>query len=366
MTCDFISLATPGVQGISPYQPGKPIDELKRELGIDDIVKLASNENPLGASPKALEAMRRELADVARYPDGSAFQLKEAIKQRFGFAHDRITIGNGSNDTLEIIARTFLQAGDDAIYAQYAFAVYPIVVQAVGARGIEVPAKNYGHDLEAMAQAITDKTKVIFIANPNNPTGTWFERAEFEAFMAKVPEHIIVVLDEAYVEFVTDNSALNGLDYADRYNNLIVSRTFSKAYGLASMRVGYAIAHAQVTNVLNRVRQPFNVNSFALAAAAAAIFDDEFLAKSRDINTAGMKQFEEGLSALGLAYIPSRGNFIAVNVKRDGVAVFNALLKEGVIVRPVAGYKMPEFIRISIGLHEENARCLEALKKVLA
>jgi histidinol-phosphate aminotransferase len=365
VSCDFIALANPGVQKISPYQPGKPIDELKRELGLDDVIKLASNENPLGTSPLALAAIQKELAEVARYPDGNGFVLKNAIHRRFGFAHNRITLGNGSNDILEFVARAYLREGDHAIYSQHAFAVYPLVVQAVGATGIEVRAKNWGHDLVAMAAAVTPRTKLIFIANPNNPTGTWFELAEFERFMQAVPEHVLVILDEAYVEYVTEASALNGLDHVDHYPNLLVSRTFSKAYGLASLRVGYAVSSEAVTNILNRVRQPFNVNSLALAAAAAALGDADFVGRSRDLNAAGMAQIIAGLSDMGLPHIPSRGNFIAFDVGRPGLAVFDALLRKGVIVRPVTSYGMPNHLRVSIGLPEENARFLETLRHIL-
>ena len=365
MSCDFLSLANNGVQKLSPYQTGKPIDELKRELGLDDIVKLASNENPLGCSPLAVEAIKSELTQIGRYPDGNGFNLKYAILQKFGFDLNRITLGNGSNDILELVARAFIAEGQSAVYSQHAFAVYPLAVQAVGGVGIEVPAKNYGHDLQAMAQAITANTKVVFIANPNNPTGTWFSRAEFEQFMAQVPEHVIVVLDEAYVEFVTDSGFMNGFDYVNQYPNLLVSRTFSKAYGLASLRVGYAIAHVDITNIINRVRQPFNVNSFALAAATAALQDDDFVAQSCDLNSTGMKQLEQGLTALGLSFIPSKANFIAFDVNRPCLSVFQALLQQGVIVRPIANYGMPTYLRVSIGLASENARFLAVLKQVL-
>ncbi|MBP9215968.1 MAG: aminotransferase class I/II-fold pyridoxal phosphate-dependent enzyme, partial [Agitococcus sp.] len=254
MSCDFLALANQGVQKLSPYQTGKPIDELKRELGLDDIIKLASNENPLGCSPLAVQAIQAEMNQIGRYPDGNGFNLKYAIQQKFGFELNRMTLGNGSNDILELVARAFIAQGQAAIYSQHAFAVYPLAVQAVGGVGIEVPAKNFGHDLDAMAAAITANTKVVFIANPNNPTGTWFGRAEFEQFMAQVPDSVLVVLDEAYVEYVTDADFINGFDYVNQYPNLLVSRTFSKAYGLASLRVGYAIASPDVTNILNRVR----------------------------------------------------------------------------------------------------------------
>ena len=365
MSCDFLALANQGVQKLSPYQTGKPIDELKRELGLDDIIKLASNENPLGCSPLAVQAIQAEMNQIGRYPDGNGFNLKYAIQQKFGFELNRMTLGNGSNDILELVARAFIAQGQAAIYSQHAFAVYPLAVQAVGGVGIEVPAKNFGHDLDAMAAAITANTKVVFIANPNNPTGTWFGRAEFEQFMAQVQDSVLVVLDEAYVEYVTDADFINGFDYVNQYPNLLVSRTFSKAYGLASLRVGYAIASPDVTNILNRVRQPFNVNSFALAAAVASLQDEAFVGQSRALNNAGMTQLEAGLTALGLAYIPSKANFIAFDTARPCVPVFNALLQQGVIVRPVANYGMPTYLRVSIGLESENARFLAALKQVL-
>ncbi|MBK9186677.1 MAG: histidinol-phosphate transaminase [Moraxellaceae bacterium] len=365
MSCDFLALANQGVQKLSPYQTGKPIDELKRELGLDDIIKLASNENPLGCSPLAVQAIQAEMNQIGRYPDGNGFNLKYAIQQKFGFELNRMTLGNGSNDILELVARAFIAQGQAAVYSQHAFAVYPLAVQAVGGVGIEVPAKNFGHDLDAMAAAITANTKVVFIANPNNPTGTWFGRAEFEQFMAQVPDSVLVVLDEAYVEYVTDADFINGFDYVNQYPNLLVSRTFSKAYGLASLRVGYAIASPDVTNILNRVRQPFNVNSFALAAAVASLQDEAFVGQIRALNSAGMTQLEAGLSALGLAYIPSKANFIAFDTARPCVPVFNALLQQGVIVRPVANYGLPTYLRVSIGLESENARFLAALKQVL-
>jgi histidinol-phosphate aminotransferase len=365
MSCDFLALANQGVQKLSPYQTGKPIDELKRELGLDDIIKLASNENPLGCSPLAVQAIQAEMNQIGRYPDGNGFNLKYAIQQKFGFDLNRMTLGNGSNDILELVARAFIAQGQAAVYSQHAFAVYPLAVQAVGGVGIEVPAKNFGHDLEAMAVAITTNTKVVFIANPNNPTGTWFSRSTFEAFMAQVPDSVLVVLDEAYVEYVTDTDFMNGFDYVNQYPNLLVSRTFSKAYGLASLRVGYAIASPDITNILNRVRQPFNVNSFALAAAAASLQDNDFVGQIRALNSVGMAQIEAGLSALGLSYIPSKANFIAFDTGRPCLPVFNALLQQGVIVRPVANYGMPTYLRVSIGLESENARFLEALKQVL-
>ena len=367
MSCDFLSLALPGVQKLSPYVPGKPVEELAREFGLNpaDIVKLASNENPLGPAPSVLKAVQQALPELTRYPDGNGFTLKQALSERFGFDLSMITLGNGSNDVLELIGRAFAMPGVDVMFSQHAFAVYPIVTQAVGANPIQVPARNWGHDLPAMAAAVTPATRLVFIANPNNPTGTWFERAEFEAFMANVPENVLVVLDEAYTEYVEAGEALNGFDYIERYPNLIVCRTLSKAYGLAALRVGYCISHPQVADVLNRVRQPFNVNSLALAAAVAALADDNYLTESRQLNREGMQQLEQGLRALGLQWIPSRGNFVAVDLGRDAAPIYQGLLRAGVIVRPVGGYEMPNHLRVSIGLPGENQRFLEALAQVL-
>lgn len=365
MACDYIALAAQGVQKLTPYVPGKPVEELERELGITNIIKLASNENPLGPSPKVLAALDAVKAELTRYPDGNGFKLKQALSQHLNVTTDTITLGNGSNDILEIISRAYLSPGDEAIYSEYAFAVYPISVQAVGATAVVTKAVNYGHDLHAMAAAVTAKTKLIFIANPNNPTGTWFGKPQWEAFMAKVPENVLVVLDEAYIEYVEGNNALSGLDYVSRYPNLIVSRTFSKAYGLAGLRVGYCISHPQVANILNRVRQPFNVDSFALAAATAVLSDADYLQRSRQTNREGMQLLEKGFKQLGLEYIPSAGNFITVHFDQDAGPLYQALLREGVIVRPVANYGMPKSLRISIGLPAENARFLDALKKVL-
>ena len=367
MTCDFLALAQPGVQKLSPYVPGKPVEELAREFGLrpDDIVKLASNENPLGPSPMAIAAIESVLPDMTRYPDGNGFALKQALADRLAVSPSMITLGNGSNDILELITRAFVGPLHEVVFSEHAFAVYPIVTQAVGARAVVVPAKDWGHDLDAMADAITADTRLVFVANPNNPTGTWIERAELERFLARVPEQVIVVLDEAYTEYVETTDVPNGLDYLDRYPNLLVSRTFSKAYGLAALRVGYGICQPGIADAMNRVRQPFNVNSLAQAAAVATLSDDAYLAESRRINREGMAQLEAGFAALKLQWIPSRGNFIAVDVGRDAAPVFQALLRQGVIVRPVANYGMPNHLRVSIGLAEENQRFLDVLKQVL-
>jgi len=367
MSCDFLAQAQPGVQKLSPYVPGKPVDELARELNLDPagIVKLASNENPLGPSPKALAAIQAELSELTRYPDGNGFVLKQRLAQRCSVGVHQVTLGNGSNDILELVARAYLAPGLNAVFSEHAFAVYPIATQAVGAEGRAVAAKNWGHDLDAMADAIDENTRVVFVANPNNPTGTWFDAAALGAFLARVPAHVLVVLDEAYIEYAEGQELPDGLAYLADYPNLLVSRTFSKAYGLAALRVGYAISSPVIADVLNRVRQPFNVNSLALAAACAALDDVDYLAASRRVNDAGMAQLEHGFRQLGLEWIPSRGNFIAVDFARDAAPINQALLREGVIVRPVAGYGMPTFLRVSIGTERENARFLDVLTQVL-
>ena len=361
--CD---LSPAHIRAISPYQPGKPIAELAREMGLAEssIVKLASNENPLGFGDQARAAMAAALDDLARYPDGNGFELKQALCRRYGVAMDEIVLGNGSNDVLELAARAFLGPQTSAIYAQHAFAVYPLATQAVGARGVEVPARHFGHDLDAMLAAITPDTRVLFIANPNNPTGTFVPGPELEAFLVRVPDHVLVVLDEAYTEYLGEEQRYDAIAWLARFPNLLVCRTFSKAYGLAGLRVGYGLGHPAVIDLLNRVRQPFNVGSVALAAAAAALFDSDFLARSYEVNRAGMAQLTAGFARLGLEWIPSAGNFVTFRAG-DGAGVNRRLLRQGVIVRPIAGYGMPEWLRVSIGLEAENARFLEALPQAL-
>jgi len=368
MPCDFLALAQPGVQKLSPYVPGKPVDELARELNLDPvgIVKLASNENPLGPSPKVLDAIRAELSELTRYPDGNGFALKQRLAERYSVGINQVTLGNGSNDILELVARAYLAPGLNAVFSEHAFAVYPIATQAVGAEGRAVPASNWGHDLDAMVAAVDENTQVVFVANPNNPTGTWFDAAALGEFLARVPPHVLVVLDEAYIEYAEGQELPDGLAFLADYPNLLVSRTFSKAYGLAALRVGYAISSPVIADVLNRVRQPFNVNSLAQAAACAALDDVDYLAASRRLNDAGIRQLEEGFRQLRLDWIPSKGNFIAVDFARDAAPINQALLREGVIVRSVAGYGMPTFLRVSIGTEQENARFLDVLRQVLA
>jgi histidinol-phosphate aminotransferase len=362
------------VRAIAPYQAGKPISEVAREFGLDEasIVKLASNENPFGIPESAKQAMAQAAAELGRYPDANGFELKAALAKRYDVPADWITLGNGSNDILEIAAHAFVQKGQAVVYSQYSFAVYALATQGVGARGIVVPAKAYGHDLDAMAAAIDAAgeadVRLVYIANPNNPTGTFIPAAEIEAFLDKVPASVVVVLDEAYNEYLDAKDQFESTQWVRRFPNLIVSRTFSKAYGLAGLRVGFAIAQPAVTDLMNRIRQPFNVNSLAQAAAIAALNDQAFLEKGAENNRAGYRQLTAAFDELGLEYVPSHGNFVLVKVGADdgaGARVNTALLKQGVIVRPVGAYGLPQWLRISIGLPEENAAFIAALKKAL-
>ena len=362
---NYCDLAPSYVRAIAPYQPGKPISELERELGITGIVKLASNENPLGASPAAVAAMQEAIKSIALYPDGNGFELKDALVKRYGVTHANVTLGNGSNDLLELAARAFLQPGDKVVYSAHAFAVYALATQAVGATGISVPAINFGHDLKAMQLAAKEnKAKMVFIANPNNPTGTYLGADELQAFLRGLPADILVVLDEAYNEYLPEDKRYDSVSWMKAFPNLIISRTFSKAYGLAGLRVGYALAHEQVTDMLNRVRQPFNVNSVAQAAAVAALRDASFVKKTFELNQRGMQQITQGLTKLGLEYIPSFGNFVAFRIG-NATAMYRRLLELGVIVRPIANYDMPDWLRVSIGLESENAKFLHALKQAI-
>ncbi|WP_426110878.1 histidinol-phosphate transaminase [Massilia sp. PWRC2] len=358
------------VRAIAPYQAGKPIAEVAREFGLDEaaIVKLASNENPFGVPESSRQAMAAAVAELGRYPDANGFALKAALSTRYAVPADWITLGNGSNDILEIAAHAFVAAGQSVIYSQYSFAVYALATQGVGARAIVVPATDYGHDLDAMLAAIAPDTRLIFIANPNNPTGTFIPAARMQAFLDQVPAQVIVVLDEAYNEYLAAEHQFESAEWVRSYPNLLVSRTFSKAYGLAGLRVGFAIAQPGLTDLMNRIRQPFNVNSLAQAAAVAALNDSAFLAQGAANNSAGYRQFVEAFDALGLEYVPSFGNFVLVRVGDDpeaGARVNLALLKLGVIVRPVGNYGLPNWLRVSIGLPAENAVFIAALNSVM-
>jgi len=358
------------IRAIAPYQGGKPISEVAREFGLDEakIVKLASNENPLGMPESARKAMAG-VADAGRYPDGNGFELKAALTAKYGVPAEWITLGNGSNDILELAARAFVQTGQSVIYAEYSFAVYPLATQAVGARSLMVKAKDYGHDLDAMLAAIEDDTRLIFIANPNNPTGTFIPGEQVEGFLKQVPSNVVVVLDEAYTEFLSAEQQYDSIAWVANFPNLLVSRSMSKVYGLAGLRIGYGIAQAGIADLLNRIRQPFNVNAFAQAAAIAALSDDDFVARSAQLNAAGYRQLTTAFDEMGLEYVPSSGNFVLVKVGDDAAAgsrINLALLKQGIIVRPVGNYGLPQWLRISIGLEQENALCIEALKNALA
>lgn len=358
----FEARAVPQILGLSPYVPGKPVETLQRELGLTDIIKLASNENPLGPSPRVLAAIQAALPELGRYPDGSAFRLKAALATHLQIDPETLTLGNGSNDVLEIIGRTFSGPGDEVIYSQYAFAVYALVTQAVGATAIVVPAVDWGHDLEAMAEAVTPRTKLIYLANPNNPTGTCFGRPALERFLARVPATVLVVLDEAYFEFADDADYPDGIQLGRRHPNLIVCRTFSKAYGLAALRLGYSVSHPEVSALLNRVRQPFNVNSLAQEAAIAALADVEHLQRGIDLNREGLQQLQAGLQGLGLRTIASQANFITVQTGPETPRINRELLQAGIIVRPLEGYGMADWLRVSVGLPHENARFLDVLR----
>ena len=359
------------VRALAPYQGGKPIAEVAREFGLDvaSIVKLASNENPLGMPASAREAMLAAMADVGRYPDANGFDLKATITAKYRVPQDWITLGNGSNDILELAAHAVVQPGEGIIYSQYSFAVYALAAQAVGARAQVVPTVAYGHDLDAMAAAVDAGTRLIYIANPNNPTGTFVAAEAIERFLAKIASNVVVVLDEAYNEYLPASVQYESIGWVQRYPNLLVSRTMSKAYGLAGLRIGFGIAQPGITDLLNRIRQPFNVNSLAQAAAIAALNDTAFLQKSAELNAAGYRQLTTAFDAMGLEYVPSYGNFVMVRVGSDdsaGARVNLALLKRGVIVRPVGNYGLPKWLRISIGLPAENAAFLSALHNVLA
>ena len=359
-------LALDCVRTLAPYVPGKPIEELQRELGISNIIKLASNENPFGASPRAIEAMQRALTDTWLYPDGSGHVLKSKLAAKLGVGTHQITLGNGSNDALVLMAEAYLAAGFEAVYSQYAFAVYPIAIQATGATGVCVPAlpadsaMPLGHDLGAMARAITPRTRIVFIANPNNPTGTWVAAPALRDFIATTPSHVLIALDEAYFEYTGGLGLQDGVQWLDEFPNLVVFRTFSKAYGLAGVRVGYAISHPTVADMLNRVRQAFNVSVVGLAGAAAALEDSEHVAAAVRVAVAERARVAARLQALGTPVLPSAGNFLLLHAGANAQARFEALLRKGVIVRPVSNYGLPEHLRVTLGTVEQNDRFLAA------
>lgn len=365
MTLDVRSLLAPGVESLGTYQPGKPLSELTREYGVDGAIKLASNENPLGPSPRALDAARAALSDIARYPDSHGHALKQALAGQLNVAASQITLGNGSNDVLELVARTFLGENDEVLIAQYAFGMYELFVRAVGARPVVVPAHAWGHDLQGMQHAATARTRLVFIANPNNPTGTWTAERDFEDLLHALPANILVVVDEAYFEYVSEPDYPDTISMLARFPNLIVTRTFSKVHGLAGLRIGYGVSQADIAGYLDRVRQPFNVNSVAAAAATAALKDPDHVTSSVELNRKGMRQLREGIEQLGLCCIPSVANFLAIDLGVAAAPIYEALLRHGVIVRPIASYGMPNHLRVTVGLPEENDRFLRTLRRVL-
>ena len=365
----FTDLAMPGPATLKPYTPGKPVEVLERELGITGSIKLASNENPLGCSPKVIEAAQHAMQGefFARYPDASGFELKRDLCAKHGVQPEQITLGNGSNDILCLLAQSLLGPGRASVFSQYSFAVYPIATAAASGEARIAPAfapdtdMPYGHDLAAMRGLIDDSVRLVFIANPNNPTGTWLQPDDFSAFMADVPADVIVVLDEAYHDYQPAEARINAEAMLAQYPNLVVTRTFSKVYGIAAMRIGYGLSHPDIADVLNRVRQPFNNNQLALTAARAALADHNFVEQSVKLNTAGMAELDAALKARGMACIPSHANFISFGVGHDAAPVYEAMLREGVIVRPLAGYGLPQHLRVTVGTDDENARFIKAL-----
>ncbi len=368
---DYKKLAAKGVQKLSPYIPGKPISELEREMGISNIIKLASNENPLGSSPLAIKAMQDVIGEIELYPDGNGFALKKALAAKHNVDMDCITLGNGSNDVLVLLAEAFLSPELNGVYSQYSFAVYPIAIQAVGAVHKQIPALSWetdsplGHDLDAMLTAIDDKTRIVFIANPNNPTGNHLSEKELKGFIAQVPEDVIVVVDEAYLEYSDADEQVDASKWLNEFPNLVVTRTFSKAYGLAGLRVGYALSNPDIANVINRIRQPFNVNALALVAAEHAIGDKEFLDKSLKENAQGLKILAQTCNNLNLRFVPSKGNFLLIDFQQDAAPIYTELLKRGIITRPVANYGLTDALRITIGTQEQMNRLDKAMEQVM-
>ncbi|AGH80610.1 histidinol-phosphate aminotransferase [Psychromonas sp. CNPT3] len=365
MSTDFLKLANVGVQKLHPYQPGKPSDELAREMGITDIVKLASNENPLGVSIAVKKGLIECIDELSLYPDANGHYLKQALADKYALKAAQVTLGNGSNDLLEMLTHAFVCASDEVIFAQYSFVVYGLLTQSIGARAVVVPAREYGHDLEAMLDAITPRTKLVFIANPNNPTGTFLKPDALKTFISRVPTHVLVVLDEAYFEYVNVEHAEDSSAWIVEFPNLIVLRTFSKAYGLAGLRIGYSLSNSSIAEILNRIRQPFNCNALALKAAFIALNDRAYLQQTVALNNAGMKNLSDYFKRSSLDFIASEGNFIMVDVQRSADDVYQALLKEGVIVRPLGPYGLKNHLRVSIGTETQNQRFKGALTHVL-
>jgi len=357
----------PALQHLPVYQPGRPIEEVARELGLsaDSIIKLASNENPLGPSPAALAAMEKVLKHLHLYPDGNAFYLKQKLAQKLGVRPEHLILGNGSNEIIEFVGHALMQPGTDVVASQYCFAVYPIVTHLFGANLIMVPARHYGHDLPAMLKALTPKTKAMFVANPNNPTGTLAPRGDVLQTVTDVPDDLLLVMDEAYIDFLEEPVDLLPLVRVNSKANLLLMRTFSKIFGLAGLRLGYGIGHPDLIAALEKIRQPFNINSIAQAGALAALDDQGHLARTRANNALGLDYLQNSFRSLGLEFIPSHANFVLVRAG-DGQRVFEEMQKLGVITRPMGGYQLPEWIRVTVGMPDQNVRCIAGLKKVLA
>jgi len=364
MTVDFRMLANLGVRNLVPYQPGKPIEEVERELGITSVIKLASNENPLGPSRQATLAAQQALSAAHIYPDGNCYELKQALSSFLGIKPNQITVGNGSENLLELIVKAYLNCNEIAIISQYAFLTIPIIIKSYGIKMKIAPAFNWGHDICNIMDAIDDTTKMIFLVNPNNPTGTYINTKDFELLLQSIPPHLIVVSDEAYAEYISRDDYPKTLTYLSNYPNLIITRTFSKAYGLAALRLGYAISSPEIADMLNRARLPFNINTIAARSACAALADQEHVQQSVLVNNQGMQQLEYGLKKIGLSFIPSIANFVTIDVE-NAVAIYQQLLYEGVIVRPLQAYDMPRYIRVTISTEEQNARFLTVLEKVM-
>ncbi len=358
-------LINPGIERLVPYPPGKPIEELERELGIRGSIKLASNENPLGPSPMAVKAIMDNVKKINRYPDGSGYYLKAKLSDRFGFPQEKIILGNGSNELIELIIRTFLTMGEEVIQAFPTFLVYEKIVRGAGGRVVSIPLRDFRINLDDIAGAVTGRTKIIFVNNPNNPTGSAISKGEMAAFLGALPGDIVVVLDEAYIEFVTDRDVADGLQLLTDYPRLIALRTFSKLYGLAGLRIGYGFASEDLVDYMNRVRQPFNANSLAQAAALAALDDREFVSATLRLVRDGLSYLFEGLDGLGIEYLPTQTNFFLIRVPLGARKTYELMLREGVIVRSMESYGLDEYIRINVGLPEENERFIMTLKKVL-
>jgi len=354
------------IKKLVPYVPGKPIEELERELGIKESIKVASNENPIGPSPKAIEAIEACLRDLNRYPDGNATLLKQKLSEKLGVTPGMIVTGNGSNEVLELVAATFMRPGDHAVVSEHAFVVYDLAVDARGyEKTVAPPGKNYGHDLKAMADAVKENTRLLFIANPNNPTGTYVTRGEVDELLESLPEDVIVVIDEAYFEYVEKDDFPDAVELVKSGANVVATRTFSKIHGLAALRIGYGVMKEEMAEYVNRVRQPFNTNMLAQVAAEAALSDDEFIQKVKKINAEGMAYLEDRFKKMGIEYIPSVGNFVLFKSPKDSKTLYDELLHKGVIVRPMAGYRLPEWIRVTVGLPDENDRFIKALGELM-